>query len=126
MVENLHHVKPGETLYSISHRYGLTVTDLTQANSLSTPSLQAGQVLQLPINKEADSEPDQAIRNVAFSQNIRTASHTTHYTIKRGDTLFAIAQRFAVSVSDLRSWNSILHKISDVKAGKRIVIRGSY
>ena len=126
MVENLHHVKPGETLYSISHRYGLTVTDLTQANSLSTPSLQAGQVLQLPINKEADSEPDQAIRNVAFSQDIRTALRTTHYTIKRGDTLFAIAQRFAVSVSDLKSWNSILHKTSVVKAGKRIVIRGSY
>ena len=83
-------------------------------------------MLQLPINKEAASEPDHAIRNVAFSQNIRTARHTTHYTVKRGDTLFAIGQRFDVSVSDLKSWNSIRHKTSNIKAGKRIVIRGSY
>ena len=120
---NLHQVTTGETLYSIARRYGITVTALNQANPNITGSLQAGQILQLPADNEAASEPDQSIRKVAFSQKIRTSSRATHYTVKRGDTLFAVAQRFNVGVSDLKFWNPTLRKTSHIQSGKRIVIR---
>ncbi|HZG85801.1 MbeD/MobD family mobilization/exclusion protein [Paenibacillus sp.] len=44
-----HTVQPGETLYSIAARYGVTVDALMQANNLTSGYLYAGQTLRIPV-----------------------------------------------------------------------------
>ncbi len=56
-----HEIQPGETLFSISRRYGLTTDDLIAANGLTNPDrIVAGQVLTIPSTPSAaaTSEPD--------------------------------------------------------------------
>jgi membrane-bound lytic murein transglycosylase D len=79
-------VQSGDTMSGIASKHGVAVADLLAWNGMSDPrGLQAGQVLKLKTSTSA----------------------FTHYTVKSGDTLGAIAQRHEVSVSDLRSWNGL-------------------
>ena len=46
-----HPVEPGQTLYSISHSYGVTVDEIVAANTIEGP-LQAGSLLKIPVRKD--------------------------------------------------------------------------
>jgi membrane-bound lytic murein transglycosylase D len=120
---NLHNVAAGETLYSISRRYGLTVAELKDANPDLVEPIKTGQVLQLPADRTPPAAANAAPQpsQVAFTPTVRSKPAATHYTIRRGDTLFSIARRFDVSVADIRRWNPALRH--QVHAGKRIVIQ---
>jgi membrane-bound lytic murein transglycosylase D len=118
---NQHVVKRGDTLYSVARRYDLTVTQLTQANPNLDGGLKAGQSLRLPLDEPA-SQQSGAIRHVAFKTQSRKAARAGQYTVKRGDTLHAIAQHFAVSLADIRAWNPALRKSSSIHAGQSVVV----
>lgn len=121
---NLHNIAPGETLYSISRRYGLTVAELKDANPELVEPIKSGQVLQLPADQKTASEPVASpLTKVAFTQTIQAKRQTTPYTVKRGDTLYSIARHFDVAVSDIKAWNPAMRKSHHVQAGKRILIR---
>ncbi len=80
-------VVPGDTLYSIANRYGITVNELKRINNLSSNLLSIGQKLQIPIDS--------------------TTSSTFVYNVKRGDTLYGIANSFNVTVDELRLLNDL-------------------
>ena len=122
---NLHTVVAGETLYSIAHRYHLTVSALTLANPEIKRAVHAGQELVLPLDTEASSASEPALKKVAFTSRTKSSEHRRTYTIKRGDTLSSIARHFDVSVSDLKSWNKTLQKSGNIQPGKRIVLRAN-
>ena len=102
-----HKVRPGETLWGVARKYGVTVPALASANDLGSKSeLVAGQRLTIPGGSGA----------AAASESSRMT-----YQVRRGDTLSEIADRFNVSVKQLRSWNRI-GSTSSLKAGQHIVI----
>ncbi len=77
-------VRPGDTLWAISRRFGTTVDALVELNHIQNPNLiYVGQVLRLP-----------------------TSSETT-YTVRPGDTLWAISRRFNTTVAALVERNHI-------------------
>ncbi|MFC4736068.1 LysM peptidoglycan-binding domain-containing protein [Bacillus daqingensis] len=81
-------VKSGDTLYAIARKYNTTVAALTSLNKLSDPNaLKIGQVLQI---KAAASIPQ-----------------ASTYTVKSGDTLYAIAVKNNTTVQKLTSLNGI-------------------
>ncbi len=93
----VHVVQAGETLFSISRRYGVSVSSLTAANHLVNPSaIYAGQQLVLPGGAAASGSPGYT----------PAASSTTH-TVSVGETLFSIAQRYGTSVWVLAQVNNI-------------------
>jgi membrane-bound lytic murein transglycosylase D len=101
-----HTVRPGETLWGVARRYGVTVPQLAAANSLSTQSqLTAGTRLEIP-GAGAKATPE-------------TTRMT--YKVRRGDTLSQIAERFSVSVRQIMTWNQIRQSTS-LRAGQRIVV----
>lgn len=61
----------------------------------------------------AKSAPSGSSAGIKASQSIR-------YTVKQGETLFRISQRFGVSVADLRKWNGI--KEDKIEAGRNIQV----
>ena len=81
----IHVVAPGDTLFTIAARYGVSVGDLVATNKPPNPdSLVVGQALIVP-----------------------TADLT--YAVRRGDTLFAIAQVFGIAVTSLAAANDIVN-----------------
>ena len=115
-------VQRGDTLFGIARRYGLTVAELADANPGLNGRLTAGQRLRLPSGAQED-QGRAIIQRIAFSPRVADASGPTHYTVRRGDTLGTIAQRFHVSLADLKGWNPVFKKHSLVRAGQKVVVR---
>lgn len=92
-----HTVRQGDTLFGIARAQGLAVAEVLDANpDLAAHSLQPGQILQLP---------DGSARLQPASQSTRKPSKPRQITVKAGDTLFAIAQRFNTTVAELKRKN---------------------
>ena len=88
-------VRRGDTLWDIAQRYGTTVSELVRLNNIQNPSLiHPGQVLRIPKNQ-----------NNGSGQTPPGSTRT--YTIRRGDTLWDIAQRYGTTVSGLVRLNNI-------------------
>jgi membrane-bound lytic murein transglycosylase D len=120
-VPNRVEVKRGDTLFSMARRYGLTVAELDAANPGLNDHLTAGQSLRLPSRAQADPGAE-GIQHVAFSPRITKPSGPARYTVKHGDTLSAIAQRFDISLADLKGWNPVFKKHSTVRSGQTLIV----
>ena len=91
-----HVVQAGETLTLIAARYGLTPEAIAAKNRLNDPNeILAGQRLSLP-------EPSET-----FTPADRGGQTENEYIVQDGDTLFAIAQEFGVSLEALAEENDI-------------------
>ena len=84
---NYYTVQSGDSLWSISKKFGITVDELKQANNLSSNLLSVGQNLYIP-TKETDVT-------------------TGEYVVEKGDTLYKIAQKFGTTVDNLKSINNL-------------------
>ncbi len=95
----IHIVAYGETLYSIARRYGVSPQALASANGITTQSwVYAGQRLKIPsAGGNANAAPAQ----------IAQASPSGIYVVRAGDTLYAVARKFGVSVNALANANDI-------------------
>ena len=98
-------VQAGDTLSSIAWRFGVTVDGMLVANGLTDADLiLTGQQLAIPIASSADEpgvtpgENETASSSPAFSQV---------YVVQPGDTLFAIATQFGLTVSEVMLDNGI-------------------
>ena len=84
----LHEFEDGETLSGIARNYHVTLAALESANHLQGDAeLSSGFWLDVP--------------------TVPVASKLIHYRVQRGDTLSGIADRYDVTVEDLRKWNHL-------------------
>jgi membrane-bound lytic murein transglycosylase D len=116
-----HTVERGDTLYGVARRYGISVAALAEANPDLDGSLKAGQTLRLPAGAESDRETA-AIQPISLKVSPRKSAKPARYTVRRGDTLHAIAQRFDVSLADIKAWNPGFRKKSTIHAGQTVVV----
>ena len=79
-------VQKGDTLYSISKRFNISVNDLINTNNLTSTNLSINQELIIPNNNNTND---------------------TTYIVQKGDTLYSISKRFSVSVNDLINTNNL-------------------
>jgi membrane-bound lytic murein transglycosylase D len=86
-----HHVTADDTLESVAHTYHVPVAELAATNQLGESQPLTGvEALVVPVPPAA-----------------APSSHTILYTARRGDSLVSIADRFGVSLDQLRRWNKI-------------------
>ena len=88
--DNEYIVKKGDSLWSISNKYGITVNDLKQYNNLKTNLISVGQVLKIP-----------KISN-------------DYYIVKKGDSLYSISKKFNTSVNDIKSLNNLTSNLLSI------------
>jgi membrane-bound lytic murein transglycosylase D len=113
----IHRVKSGESLWSISRRYGMTVSQLARMNHVSTRVvLQPGQRLQV-----AGSGGSAGGASAQATQQVAATGGKLDYRVRRGDTLSGIARRFAVTVRDLQAWNN-MGRSTSLRAGQSLTI----
>ena len=135
---SLHTVKKGETLQAIAKKLKVTRTDLAEANYLSVRArLSVGQQLIIPrapaLNAAAAGNPSSspaprsvvpdvvlASRNAGADSVERATQVSTTHRVRRGETLFSIAQRYDTTVALLKKWNGLRGNI--IKVGQRLVV----
>jgi len=93
-------VKAGDTLYGISRKFGMSLSQLISANGISTSSvIQPGQTLRVVGGESAST----VVKTNTAS--IRTSGG--NYIVQSGDTLYSIARRSGVSLNTLLSINGL-------------------
>ena len=98
-----HRVSKGETLFSLAKRYKTTVAAISKANNIRNGEfLQTGRRLQIPLN----------------GGEICAAKSADTYAVKKGDSLWSIAQKFNTDVETLRRINNL--KSSNIAVGQTI------
>jgi membrane-bound lytic murein transglycosylase D len=99
-----HRVVTDDTLASVARTYRVPVDELASANQLGSDDKLAGvEALVVPVPLAATP-----------------SAHTLLYTARRGDTLVSIADRFGVSLTQLRRWNKLPATGVKVDTGRRL------
>ena len=99
-------VKAGDTLYGISNQFGVSVTELAELNNVIGTNLQIGQVLTIP------------------SASGTNPNNMFMYTVKSGDTLYSIAQKYGTTVKAIQDLNYL--KDNNLTVGQIIRIPEMY
>jgi len=94
-------VVAGDTLTGIARENNTTVSSIQELNNLSGDMIYVGQTLNLDSNSSSNSNSS---NNQSNGSN---GSVPVNYTVKTGDTLYAISNRYGVSSSQLASWNNL-------------------
>ena len=98
-------VKKGDTLYSIAKKFNLTVNELKSINNLTTDILSIGQVLNVkPSNVDIPKIEENII-----------------YTVKKGDTLYAISRKYNIPVSEIIDLNNL--STTNLSIGQKLLLK---
>lgn len=102
--KNYYIVKSGDTLYSIANKNNISVDKLKDINNLNNNNLSIGQKLLVV---DTSSSEDLGV----------------YYTVKNGDTLYGIANKFNLSVEELKNINNL--KSNNLSIGQKLLVSGT-
>ena len=141
-----HTVQPGENLFRISLKYGISWPELMRANNLANSNVYVGQLLLIPVagasaieptatpipveTASAEEAPQTApVEEAEPASEVETIAApevtASSYVVQRGETLFRIAVRYGTSTAALAQANGIANA-NFVYAGQTLTIpRGS-
>ena len=114
-----HIVLSGETLFSISKKYGVTINQLQDWNSLSSNSISVGESLFVSSKGSQGS-------NIPNQQTETTKSSSTssggikYHTVVKGETLFSISRKYNSNVNDIKKWNNM--NDNNIMVGSKIIV----
>ena len=91
-------VKKGDSLWSISQKYNISVKELIELNNLNNLTLQINQKLKVP--KTIIIEPEE--------------NDTEIYIVEKNDTLWSISRKFNISVNELKELNNLTNNLLSI------------
>ena len=111
----VHRVRYGESLWTISKKYNVSIHDLAAVNKIRNRNkVRVGQKLNVPLkggrvwgNGDNGGPP-------GYSKRV--------YRVKRGDTLGQIAENFGTRASKIRRWNNLKYGSHLIHVGQKLVI----
>ena len=112
-----HKVRRGETLGHIAYKYDVSISQVKKWNKLRSNKIIAGKRLRIYTGVNSH-----LIANTNVNSNYKK-SGLTRYRVRRGDTIGEIAERFGVSVAQLKYWNNLTS--DQIIAGHTLRVHGS-
>ena len=123
-------VQPGDTLYGLSKRHRVPLAELMAANGLSGTALKPGQKLYLPAGSNATAAPTaRRIETAAVTPAEPPSAEVMQkygatYTVKAGDSLYAIARAHGAPYKELQQVNGI-KDVRKVRPGAVLKVPGA-
>ena len=117
-------VEKGDTLYSISRKYQITVPELRAANNLSENDvIKVGQKLKIPSADISAAAALASDKKAATSSNasISATTKTKEYTVVKGDTMYSISKKHGMTLAEFMALNN-LDNSSVIKVGQKLKI----
>lgn len=110
-------VQKGDTYWTISQKYGITLGEILTANNASeNSSLYIGDIVKIPTTGSGDSSSNSG----GSTSGSAYVTYTTH-TVSSGDTLWNIAIKYGIPYSELLEVNS-LNESSKIYTGMKLTI----
>lgn len=102
-------VEKGDTLYSISKKFSVSVAELRNKNNLSENDvIKIGQKLIIPSKNEETNKQKESVKSEKTTlTNNSTKKDTDTYTVQKGDTLYGISKKFGMDVQSLMQLNNL-------------------
>ncbi|WP_264525790.1 LysM peptidoglycan-binding domain-containing protein [Flavobacterium sp. N502536] len=123
-------VAAGDNLGSIAKKFGTTIAELKELNSLTSNNIGLGKTLV--VSKAVPEIVDENAVTTAIASNnsidsfkkkATTKALGEDYYVKKGDSLYSISKKYpGVTISDIKKWNNI--KDGDIKPGMKLKING--
>ncbi len=111
----IHYVRRGETVSQIASRYGTPISSIARLNGLNRRYLiRPGQRLKVPGSSTS--------RSVTVpSRNLTREGNKLIYTVRRGDSLYLIANSFGTTIQNIKDLNNLTSSRLDV--GQKLIIQ---
>lgn len=135
--DTVHEVQAGDTLYSISKKYGVSVSAIQSENGFSDNGIKIGQKIKIPDNPSAASAVSQNSKTASSSGTSTTMPATSSgkdlkntvnsggaYTVQKGETWFGISKKYGISVAELQNLNGVSSDAA-LKVGQKIRVPSS-
>ena len=97
--DNLYVVQRGDSLFSIASKYGVNVNDIIMENNLNSDVITIGQVLTIPL---------------------KSTGMPSLYVVQKGDNLWSIANKYGVSINQIRMVNNLTSDVLNI--GQTLII----
>ena len=111
-----HQIRKGETLNQIASSYGVTTDQLKDWNDISGNKIYVGRKLKIYTDGRTTTKTKTQLAS-------NTSTNLYKYKVRRGDSLSEIADKFGVTVAELKKWNGL--KSNTIAAGKTLKIFSS-
>ncbi|MBK0402521.1 LysM peptidoglycan-binding domain-containing protein [Adhaeribacter sp. BT258] len=141
-----HKVVAGETLYSLSRKYGISVSEISKLNPEVKAGLKVGQTLRFPENSASGATPvaapkpttpapkpaAPAAKPIAEKPVAETpakpapvaelpeTSGRKIYKVGPKETLYAVAVKHGVTMAEIRKWNNL--KEDKLAVGQQLIV----
>lgn len=120
--KNTYSVRSGDTLIGLAKSYDVSVSDLASANDMNTNSqLRIGQRLKVPSRVGNSSKNIPSHSTSARNSEVVRSNSSANYTVKSGDSLIGLANKYKMSVSKLAAANDLTTN-AQLQIGQKIAI----
>lgn len=114
----IHQVKKGETAYSISRAYGVTVEELTRENPPAVYGVNEGQSLRIPVKQAPSVNPSEVIPVQKIQKD---ESKFLYHSLQPGETVYSLSKLYGVSENEIIQSNKGID-INKLSVGYEIAI----
>jgi membrane-bound lytic murein transglycosylase D len=114
-------IKSGDSIGEIAQQFETSPTMIRNSNGIKGNNIVAGKFLIIPVaSKDPDLASMSADQLLARKPVIQSSNQRQTYTVKSGDSLWAIANKNNVSMAQITKWNK-LKKDQSLKIGQSLV-----
>ncbi len=115
-------VKSGDSWWNISRKFGVPIAVLKKVNNRKSNTLHPGQTVMVPGHDGTKPVQSASAADAPKSKpKIKVVAGSKTYKVQSGDTLWAIAQAYGVSVNDLKAVNG-LHNSRGLQIGQKLAL----
>ncbi|EOW2581683.1 LysM peptidoglycan-binding domain-containing protein, partial [Listeria monocytogenes] len=108
-------VAKGDSLWRIANNNKVTIANLKAWNNLKSDFIYPGQKLKVSAESTTNTNTAKPSTNTTNNSTVKT------YTVKKGDSLWAISRQYKTTVDNIKAWNKLTSNM--IHVGQKLTIK---